>query len=109
MSKTRKAQVTQLATRRRGSADTLIVHWSMMLSTRGPEAVAADIRQTVDREWDGEGNSYGPLLLELTRDVIDAKIAELTRDAYPNYRDESDTREYPLLIESRRIREGITP
>ncbi len=61
--------------------DTLVTHWSLMLDTQGPEAVANDIRRTVDQE-PRRDDSYGGILLALAREEVDIRITQWTYEAW---------------------------
>ncbi len=85
--------------------DTLVTHWSLMLGTKGPEAVADDIRRTVDRE-PRRDDSYTSILLALAREAIDIRITQWTFEAHAQRWMLGVDQPYPLLVESRQVREN---
>lgn len=89
--------------------DTLVHHWALMLTTHGAEAVADGIRHTVSLESHTD-DSYSETLLALARDAADIRITQWTLDAWPQrwvlgVGEYEDDGQYPLLVESRRLRE----
>lgn len=91
--------------------DTLVTHWSLMLDSKGPEAVAEDIRRTVDRE-PRKDDSYTSILLALAREAIDIRIAQWAYESHVirwmtgvEGLHPVEQEDYPLLVQSRRVRE----